>query len=84
MQLRCARCPACCKYVRVPITHCDLLRLVAVKIHPLEQLVEWLSPDEIDMSGEPDSFVELSIGRRLMVLRHEGGGLQISLARWIV
>jgi Fe-S-cluster containining protein len=37
-------------------------------------MVELLAPNDIDMSGEPDSFVELNVGRRLIVLRHEGNG----------
>jgi Fe-S-cluster containining protein len=37
-------------------------------------MVELLAPNDIDMSGEPDSFVELNIGRRLIVLRHDGNG----------
>ncbi len=36
-------------------------------------LVEWLAPDAVDMSGEPDGFVELSQGRRLMVLAQSNG-----------
>jgi Fe-S-cluster containining protein len=36
-------------------------------------LVDWLAPEAVDMTGEPESFVELSEGRRLMVLRHRDG-----------
>lgn len=36
-------------------------------------LVEWLAPDAVDMSGEPESFVELAEGRRLMVLAQRDG-----------
>lgn len=35
--------------------------------------MEWLAPDAVDMSGEPESFVELPEGRRLMVLAQRDG-----------
>jgi len=35
--------------------------------------VEWLAPDEIDMTGEPESFVVLREGRRLPVLAFRHG-----------
>ncbi len=75
----CGHCPACCRGVRVPLTHHDLRRLQnsqegAPSSSGLNGLVEWLLPEEIDMSGEPESFVETSRGRRLLVLRHSGAG----------
>jgi Fe-S-cluster containining protein len=60
--------------VRVPLTHFDLARLVAATTLRPEELGEWLAPDEVDMAGEPGSFVELNIGRRLLVLRHGSDG----------
>ncbi len=69
----CDRCPECCRTVRVPVTHHDLMRLHVLAQLPPSTLVEWLSPNDIDMSGEPESFVETRRGRRLLVLRHEGG-----------
>jgi Fe-S-cluster containining protein len=36
-------------------------------------LVEWLAPAEVDMTGEPGSFVELAEGRRLMILARRSG-----------
>jgi Fe-S-cluster containining protein len=38
-----------------------------------EAIVEWCGPDEIDMVGEPETFVRLREGRRLMVLAHAQG-----------
>lgn len=67
-------CPSCCKSVRVPVTHHDLIRIRAQSPIALEEMVELLAPSDIDMSGEPDSFVELNVGRRFIVLRHEGNG----------
>jgi Fe-S-cluster containining protein len=73
----CRTCPNCCRVVRVPLTHRDLLRLTRHTARPVETFVEWLAPDEIDMTGEPESFIQLDLGRRLMVLRHEGGGCHL-------
>lgn len=70
----CDVCPNCCRVVRVPLTHWDLQRLANATALDMEAFAEWLAPDAIDMSGEPESFVSLDVGRRLLVLRHEGGG----------
>jgi Fe-S-cluster containining protein len=71
--LRCSACPACCKTVRVPLTHFDLGRLVAATSLGATEHIEWLSPQDIDMDGEPETFVEVREGRRLLVLRFEQG-----------
>lgn len=73
---RCPRCADCCRVVRVPLTDADLRRLNAgTGIEPAA-LVEWLGPDDIDMTGEPETFVALRPGRRLMVLKHGSDGCQ--------
>lgn len=51
----------------------DVARLARATAQPLSKLVEWLAPDEVDMRGEPESFVELREGRRLMVLAQRDG-----------
>ncbi|MGE5784843.1 MAG: YkgJ family cysteine cluster protein [Myxococcales bacterium] len=73
LSCRCQLVPSCCTLVRVPLTHRDLKRLATSTGHPSSHFVEWLAPDEVDMSGEPETFVEVDLGRRLMVLRHERG-----------
>ena len=67
---RCNGCGACCRTLRVAVTHHDVRRLAAGLERPASALVEWLAPGAVDMTGEPGSFVELSAGRRLMVLAH--------------
>jgi Fe-S-cluster containining protein len=57
----------------VAVTALDVARLAAETGKPACQLVAWLAPAAVDMTGEPQSFVELGEGRRLMVLRQEGG-----------
>jgi Fe-S-cluster containining protein len=63
--------------LRVAVTHHDLRRLVAGLGRPAASFVEWLDPEQVDMTGEPGSFVELEAGRRLMVLAHRGGGCHL-------
>jgi Fe-S-cluster containining protein len=55
------------------LTHHDLRRLAAGLGQPAAELVEWLAPDAVDMTGEPESFVRLASGRRLMVLAQRDG-----------
>ena len=70
---RCTECGACCRSLRVAVTHHDVLRLAHATGKPAAELVAWLAPAEVDMTGEPDAFVELAAGRRLMVLaQHDG------------
>lgn len=70
---RCTECGECCKSLRVAITHHDLSRLIDGTGKPATELVAWLAPDDVDMTGEPDTFVELGVGRRLMVLAQRDG-----------
>jgi Fe-S-cluster containining protein len=58
----------------VPLTGADLQRLVATTERAPAELVQWLAPDEVDMTGEPETFVRLPAGRRLMVLAWSGDG----------
>jgi Fe-S-cluster containining protein len=73
LDFRCTACGNCCRSLRVAITAHDVQRLVAATGAALSELVDWLAPDEVDMTGEPESFVELSSGRRLLVLRQRAG-----------
>jgi Fe-S-cluster containining protein len=56
--------------LRVAVTALDVMRLANATGLSARELVSWLSPDAVDMTGEPESFVELREGRRLMVLAH--------------
>jgi Fe-S-cluster containining protein len=70
---RCTACGNCCRDLRVAVTALDVARLATATSLPPSALIDWLAPDAVDMTGEPESFVELSEGRRLMVLRHRDG-----------
>jgi Fe-S-cluster containining protein len=77
LRFQCTSCGACCRSLRVVITHHDLTRLVAALGIEAEELVEFLAPDAVDMSGEPETFVELGSGRRLMVLAQRDGACKL-------
>jgi Fe-S-cluster containining protein len=52
----------------VPLTDADLSRLVPASNAPVTQSVDWLEPDGVDMTGEPESFVLLDRpGRRVLM-----------------
>lgn len=73
LDFRCTACGNCCRSLRVAITSFDVARLVAATTAAASELVAWLAPDAVDMTGEPQSFVELGEGRRLLVLaQHQG------------
>jgi Fe-S-cluster containining protein len=74
---RCTGCSNCCRSLRVPITDADLARLIRASAQPAERVVEWLAPSEVDLSGEPSSFVELDVGRRVMVLAQSATGCRL-------
>jgi Fe-S-cluster containining protein len=64
----------------VALTALDLRRLAEATGKSHDELVEWLAPHEVDMAGEPQSFVELSSGRRLMVLAQRDGACTLLAA----
>lgn len=70
---RCTGCGSCCRTLRAAVTHHDVRRLLAATGMPAREFLAWLSPDEVDMTGEPETFVELGAGRRLMVLAQRDG-----------
>jgi Fe-S-cluster containining protein len=76
-QFRCTGCGNCCRSLCVAVTAFDVARLVAATGRAAHELVAWAAPDEVDMVGEPQSFVELREGRRLMVLARENGACRL-------
>jgi Fe-S-cluster containining protein len=73
LNFRCTGCGNCCRSLRAAVTALDVARLAHATGQPAGELVAWLEPDAVNMTGEPQSFVELSEGRRLMVLRQRDG-----------
>jgi Fe-S-cluster containining protein len=77
LSFRCTGCGNCCRTLRVAVTASDVTRLAAATGKPPSELVDWLAPDDVDMSGEPGSLVELAEGRRLMVLSHANAACRL-------
>ncbi|MEN9579349.1 MAG: putative zinc- or iron-chelating domain [Pseudomonadota bacterium] len=71
LTFRCTGCGHCCRQLRVAVTSFDLRRLTRSSGKRTLDVVQWLSPEEVDMTGEPGGFVHLSDGRRLMVLAQQ-------------
>ena len=57
-----------------PLTDSDIKRITRHTGEPTRDLVRWVDRNGIDMDDEPEAFVMLRQGKRVMVLRHEGGG----------
>ena len=74
LKFRCTGCGNCCKEPLLPLTDADLKRIVRHTGEASHELVRWVDKNGIDMDDEPEAFVVLRQGKRVMVLRHEGGG----------
>lgn len=77
LEFRCTGCGECCRRHRAAVTSFDVARLVAATGRTASELVDWLAPHEVDMTGEPESFVELDEGRRLLVLAQASGACRL-------
>jgi len=73
LKFRCTGCGNCCRDPLLPVTDADLHRIVEHTGLPANELVKWIDRHGIDLAGEPESFVMLRAGRRVMVLRHSHG-----------
>lgn len=74
LRFRCTGCGNCCKEPLLPLTHVDLLRIVRHTGRAPDTIVRFVDRHAIDLDGEPESFVQLRQGKRVMVLRHDRSG----------
>jgi Fe-S-cluster containining protein len=74
LKFRCTGCGNCCKEPLLPLTDGDVRRIIKRTGERPDQLIRWVTRHEIEMDDEPEAFVMLRQGRRVMVLRHERGG----------
>ena len=73
LKFRCTGCGNCCKEPLLPLTDSDIRRIVRHTGEAVTELVRWVDRNGIDMDDEPEAFVTLRQGKRVMVLRHTSG-----------
>ncbi|MGE3669852.1 MAG: YkgJ family cysteine cluster protein [Polyangiaceae bacterium] len=73
LKFRCTGCGNCCKEPLLPLNDVDLSRLVTHTGDSPLRIVKWVTRHEIAMEDEPEAFVRLRQGKRVMVLGHRGG-----------
>jgi Fe-S-cluster containining protein len=73
LKFRCTGCGNCCKDPLLPLTDADVKRISAHTGDSAAELVRWVDRFGIDMDDEPEGFVLLRQGKRVMVLAHEHG-----------
>ncbi len=74
LKFRCTGCGNCCKDPLLPLTDRDVLRISQRTGDRPQDFVRWVDRDGIDMDNEPEAFVRLRQGKRVMVMRQQGGG----------
>jgi Fe-S-cluster containining protein len=74
LKFRCTGCGNCCKDPLLPLTDRDVLRIVQRTGDDPQEFITWVDRNGIDMDDEPEAFVRLRQGKRVMVMRHQGGG----------
>ncbi len=74
LQFRCTQCGNCCKDPILPLTDDDVKRIMAGTGDEPESIIKWVDRDAIDMDDEPEAFVMLRQGKRIMTLRQGRGG----------
>ena len=74
LSFRCTGCGNCCKEPLLPLTDFDVKRIAARTGDEPKDFVKWVDRHGIDMDDEPEGFVMLRQGKRVMTLRHEQGG----------
>jgi Fe-S-cluster containining protein len=73
LRFRCTGCGNCCRDPLLPLTDDDVRRIMKRTGDEAAELVQWVDRWGIDMDDEPEGFVMLRQGKRVMVLRHQRG-----------
>ncbi|HYO95113.1 MAG TPA: YkgJ family cysteine cluster protein [Polyangiaceae bacterium] len=73
LRFRCTGCGNCCRDPLLPLTDSDLARISEHTGDAPADIVRFIDKDAIDLDNEPEAFVSLRQGRRVMVLRHQLG-----------
>ncbi len=73
LKFRCSQCGRCCRDPLLPLTDHDVRRFLETTGDRTEDLIRWASHRDIELN-EPEWFVSIRQGKRVMVLRHQRGG----------
>jgi Fe-S-cluster containining protein len=73
-KFRCTGCGNCCKDPLLPLTDQDVARITAKTGDEASVFVRWVDRNGIDMDDEPEAFVRLRQGKRVMIMRQGKGG----------
>jgi Fe-S-cluster containining protein len=73
-KFRCTGCGNCCKDPLLPLTDQDIVRIQQRTGVEARTFVRWVDRNGIDMDDEPEAFVKLRPGKRVMVMRQGKGG----------
>jgi Fe-S-cluster containining protein len=73
-KFRCTGCGNCCKDPILPLTDRDIARITEGTGTPAREFVRWVDRNGIEMDDEPEAFVRLRRGKRVMVMRQGRGG----------
>jgi len=73
LRFRCTGCGNCCKEPLLPLTDGDIRRIQERTGDSVNDIVRWVDRNGIEMDDEPEAFVVLRQGKRVMVLAHERG-----------
>lgn len=73
-KFRCTGCGNCCKDPLLPLTDQDVARISERTGDDAHQFVRWVDRMGIDMDDEPEAFVRLRQGKRVMIMRQGKGG----------
>ena len=74
LKFRCTGCGNCCKDPLLPLTDADVARIIARTHERASDIVRFVNRHQIDMDDDPEAFVRLRQGKRVMVLGHSHGG----------
>ena len=73
LRFHCTGCGNCCREPLLPLTDDDVRRIARRTGDLPGDFVAWVDRHGIAMDDEPEAFVMLRQGKRVMVLRHQRG-----------
>jgi Fe-S-cluster containining protein len=74
LRFRCTGCGNCCKDPLLPLTDQDVAQIIERTRERALDIVRFVNRHQIDMDDDPEAFVRLRQGKRVMVLGHSHRG----------